>query len=70
MAGKGDKPRPMDRERFAANWERIFGGDGKSTVTETGKALAQDGGSTPPASTISYGYVIDQPEMEAQAKCR
>ena len=24
-AGKGDKPRPFDKEKFEAGWERIFG---------------------------------------------
>lgn len=25
MAGKGDRPRPVDRETYEKNWERIFG---------------------------------------------
>ena len=24
MAGKGDKPRPMDRKKFEENYDRIF----------------------------------------------
>ena len=56
MAGKGDKPRPVNRERFEANWERIFGGDGKSSSC--------NGGSTPPASTISYGDTDNQQNTE------
>ena len=26
MAGKGDKPRPVDKEKFDRNYERIFNG--------------------------------------------
>lgn len=25
MNGKGSKPRPVDRERYERNWEKIFG---------------------------------------------
>ena len=25
MSGKGDTPRPVDRKKWAENWERIFG---------------------------------------------
>lgn len=25
MSGKGDKQRPTDKQRFDANWDRIFG---------------------------------------------
>jgi hypothetical protein len=24
MAGKGSKPRPVDRKKFEENWDRIF----------------------------------------------
>jgi len=25
MSGKGDRPRPVDRKKYAEGWERIFG---------------------------------------------
>ena len=30
MAGKGDRYRPVDRDKFDGNWERIFGSRRKS----------------------------------------
>lgn len=34
--GKGDKPRPygVNKDEFAANWERIFGKKEKKTATQ------------------------------------
>lgn len=34
MSGKGSAPRPysVDRETFAANWERVFGKGARPTV--------------------------------------
>jgi len=51
MSGKGDRPRNCYSDRFRDGWDRIFGGDGKSTGGLTGGESSQDGGSTPPAST-------------------
>ena len=36
MAGKGSRQRPVDRDRFASNWDRIFGKkeEGKMRATE------------------------------------
>ena len=35
MSGKGDKRRPEDRAKIAANWEKIFGNkDKKAKPTE------------------------------------
>ena len=36
MAGKGDKPRPVDPEVYGRNWEVIFGGVKDSTVGKCG----------------------------------
>jgi len=65
MNGKGDSPRNCFSQKFRDNWDRIFGGDGKSTGdgtppccggVETVPASTQDGGSTPPTSNFGYEY--------------
>ena len=59
MSGKGDAPRNCFTQQFRDNWDRIFGGEGKSTDSgtphccddaETVQPCVQDGGSTPPTS--------------------
>lgn len=39
MNGKGDKPRPVDRDKYQAGWERIFGNkDKEGTKNETDRS--------------------------------
>lgn len=38
MAGKGDRYRPVNGDRFRANWDRVFGKRGrKAAVKKRGK---------------------------------
>jgi hypothetical protein len=41
QAGKGDRPRPMDKQRYDENYTRIFGGK-KCPTLPTCKTLAKD----------------------------
>jgi hypothetical protein len=51
MSGKGDAPRNCHSDEFRDGWDRIFGGDRKSTGDNRCEGKRQDGGSIPPAST-------------------
>jgi hypothetical protein len=40
-AGKGDRPRPVDRKKWEAGWERVFGKTtrGRAKRTDTKRAM-------------------------------
>jgi len=40
MAGKGDRPRKVDRSKFENNWDKIFGG--RMTVSEPNATRIKD----------------------------
>lgn len=62
MAGKGDRPRPVDRFAFARNYERIFGPDKRNRDEEQ----TQQGGSVRNETPSGSRGSSDSAEQESQ----
>ena len=68
MAGKGSRQRPVDRDKFASNWDRIFGK--KEADFSAGSTRALEGGPLE-VSRESMDRLLDdlepqQPESKPQ----
>jgi hypothetical protein len=59
MSGKGDWPRPVDKEKFNANFDRIFGvhKDEEQTQQDTNVSTDND----------AHGNAADSAEPESKA---